>query len=326
MAFLTGQGMGPRAFEASATEEEVRTMIEILKEEGIIALSEEGHVECPGKDLHTTGNQLEDCKIYFNPQGHFWAPYLHCFHSSCRQKLQGCIHRMFYQAARRAALRGSGSVPFRTGKKHKTTSPSISPDEVKANYAWTLKEIEVDPDHNVDVPAHLHHRLLFRLFDPDDVLWVADELWQSGHPRFSGNFRCVSDLIADGASPGLYTCPNTFKEGSFSRSAEMLQTPKYLVVESDSLTHDESGAVFNWMKQQGHVLRAVIDTGNKSLHGWFDRPFEEAIPSLKRDLIHLGCDPKMFGLSQPCRLPGAIRPETKKFQRLIYFNHPNYTP
>jgi hypothetical protein len=325
MASLTGEDMGPLDFAAVATEEEARAMMEILKEEGIIALSEEGYVECPGKELHTTTNEPDNCRIFFNQRENFWAPFLYCFHRSCLQRLQDCNHRMCYQAARRAALRGGGSAPFRAGKKHKTTPSSINLDKVKAEFGWTLKEIEEHPEFRVDVPENLQHLLLFRLFEPDEVLWVADELWQSG-PGFRDHFRRISDLIADGANSGRYTCPSTFIEGACHRKKEMVQTPKYLVVESDSLTHDESGAVFNWMKQQGYVLRAVVDTGNKSLHGWFDRPSEEVIPSLKRDLIHLGCDPKMFGLSQPCRLPGVIRPETGKFQRLIYFNNPNYNP
>lgn len=322
---LKGEGIGPLDFAALATSDEASTMAEILNEEGIIVLSKDGHVECPAKALHTTGNRLEDCKIYFNPQNDFWAPYLHCFHESCHQRLQACNSRMYYQAARRAAGRGNGPVPAKASRNYKKPPSSVSLDEVKANCGWTLKEIEEHPEYRVDVPQHLQHLLLFCLYEPDDVLWVADELWQSG-PGHRGHFRYVSDLIADRANPGRYTCPSTFQEGAYRRKAEFVQTPKYLVVESDSLTHDESGAVFNWMKQAGHVLRAIVDTGNKSIHGWFERPAEDAIPSLRRDLIHLGCDPKMFCISQPCRLPGAIRPETRKFQRLIYFNHPNYTP
>ena len=49
-------------------------------------------------------------------------------------------------------------------------------------------------------------------------------------------------------------------------------------------------------------------------------PNPEVIPSLKQRLTALKCDPSMFGASQPCRLPGAIRKDTARYQRLIYFN------
>lgn len=33
----------------------------------------------------------------------------------------------------------------------------------------------------------------------------------------------------------------------------------------------------------------------------------------------IGCDPAMFRPVQASRLPGVIRPETGRYQRLIYF-------
>lgn len=92
---------------------------------------------------------------------------------------------------------------------------------------------------------------------------------------------------------------------------------RYLVVESDSLTKDQVGAIFRWLDQAVDLsLRAVVDTAGKSLHGWFEFPTPDALTELKIMLPALGCDSKMFGSSQPCRLPGGLR--NGHIQKLIY--------
>ena len=78
-------------------------------------------------------------------------------------------------------------------------------------------------------------------------------------------------------------------------------------------------AVFHWIRTKvGLPLRAIVDTAGKSLHGWFDYPPAAELDDLRIVLPELGCDPKMFGASQPCRMPGALR--DGKMQTLIFLN------
>ena len=86
---------------------------------------------------------------------------------------------------------------------------------------------------------------------------------------------------------------------------------------SDSLAKLEVLAVFNWMRAFAR-LRAVLDTGGKSLHGWFDFPAEQELRELRVILPALGCDPALFTASQPCRLPGARRGE--RWQCLLWLD------
>jgi hypothetical protein len=117
---------------------------------------------------------------------------------------------------------------------------------------------------------------------------------------------------------GNFTCGSAFKPGSFRRCNENLDGQRFLVIESDTLTKDEVGAVFAYLNRRLHFnLHAIIDTGGKSLHGWFDAPCNKVMEDrLKAVLTVFGCDPKLFTYSQPVRLPGAFR--DGKLQRLIW--------
>jgi len=79
------------------------------------------------------------------------------------------------------------------------------------------------------------------------------------------------------------------------------------------------GAVFRWLSVGcGLKLVAIVDTGGKSLHGWFE--FEEdLLTDLKLVLPAYQCDPKLFTPSQPVRLPGILRDGVVgRYQKLVY--------
>jgi hypothetical protein len=117
---------------------------------------------------------------------------------------------------------------------------------------------------------------------------------------------------------GNFTCGSSFKPGSYRRSNENLNAHGFLVVESDTLSKDHVGAIFAYLNRRLHFdLHCIIDTGGKSLHGWFATPNNPLIEArLKVLLTSLGCDPKLFNYSQPVRVPGAWR--KSKLQRLIW--------
>jgi hypothetical protein len=158
-------------------------------------------------------------------------------------------------------------------------------------------------------------RMLLELFTPGDVLWIGNVM-ESG-PGHGGNFRALCDWMALPGPPGPFTCPSVFKPGAYSRSKENVVSTPFLVVESDSLTKPEICAVFSWLRQFLH-LGAIVDTGARSLHGWFNYPVPPVMAELKTILPQLGCDPAMFKPSQPCRLPGFKR--GPGIQALVYLD------
>lgn len=299
-------------------------ILPLLEAEGIEVICHDNHlVDCPGQAFHTAPSAISDCKVFLNDVNGTLVPRLHCFHTSCREVLQECNLRLY-----RAALAGKLHVHQKHWKKSGGTIPnqiliarSIVPtvQELLAQYAWTFDDIINDARGKVNDPPQLHYIYILSLFKDHEVVWIGRDLYDTGGHGHVWRFRTVEDWCADYPSPGVFTCPSSFKPGVHSRSDANVLNRNFLVVESDELTRDQVGAVFRWMESQGHTLRAVVDTAGKSLHGWFDYPDPGCIPGLIQDLTALKCDPNMFRPSQPCRLPGALR--DGKYQRLIYFNN-----
>jgi hypothetical protein len=182
----------------------------------------------------------------------------------------------------------------------------------KNSKAQILSEYATDPaDLFEESPCRLlgppanDWGLLLGLFRPPDVVWIGN-VTDSGH-GYEQSFRPVSEWLPQPRPPGPFTCPSVFKPGAYSRSKENVVSTPFLVVESDLLTKPEICAVFSWLRQFLR-LRAIVDTGGRSLHGWFDYPQSTTVMGeLKIILPPLGCDPAMFKPSQPCRLPGVKR-------------------
>jgi len=160
-------------------------------------------------------------------------------------------------------------------------------------------------------------RTWLRLWPANCNVWIGD-VYSSGQPRHATHFRPITDWQKIGPVMGNFTCGASFKPGTFSRSNENIANLHYLVVESDTLAKDEIGAVFAYLNNRlRYNLHAIIDTGGKSLHGWFDVPPNKTLENrLKAGLTAFGCDPKLFTYSQPVRVPGAWR--NGKLQRIVW--------
>ena len=158
------------------------------------------------------------------------------------------------------------------------------------------------------------------LFPASDAVWIGRDKRDSGSPRHRQRFRTAQQWLRAPTCPGTFICPNAFRPGVHERFIEHVLAPRFLVLESDdALNRDQVGAVFRWIETSLNLrLRAVVDSGNKSLHGWFDYPSMGVFQKLRLWLPAMGCDPALFALNQPCRLPGAWRFETSRYQRLLY--------
>lgn len=285
-------------------------------------------VRCPGADSHTGKNCPRDCQL--NLEG---VPGLHCFHTSCREAVEYANHAL--RSAIGKVERGAGIAPplprkpspeelarrerkqllakarddARRWRKSIIDGVAPTPAELVASSPVPIPESPID-----------HWRLLLNaLFTPEDVVWIGDKC-DSGRSEHAARFRTVPAWLAETEARGPFTVPASFKPGAFSRSKANVANRRFLVIESDTLTKPQTLALFEWCRPF-MPLRAVVDTGGKSLHGWFeflhltgDR-FEE----LKIILPELGADPALFREAQPCRLPGWER-EPGRFQRLLYLD------
>jgi hypothetical protein len=95
----------------------------------------------------------------------------------------------------------------------------------------------------------------------------------------------------------------------------------YIVVEFDSLNSDKElnrtwGAAMLKYCATFIDLAMVVDSGNKSLHGWF-RNNEKVDSETRFFLRSIGADTKTMRPSQPVRLPGARR-ENGNIQSVLW--------
>jgi len=188
-------------------------------------------------------------------------------------------------------------------------------------FHWPVAEVLEDSPLAVsERDAEDQFRTWLKLWPACSTVWIGD-VYSSGKPEHRTHFRPVGEWYQIGPVMGNFTCGSSFKPGSFSRSNENLTGHRFMVVESDTLSKDEVGAVFAYLRRRlRYPLHGIIDTAGKSLHGWFDAPRSKMLENrLKAGLEEFGCDPKVFTYSQPVRVPGAFR--DGKLQKLVWLRH-----
>jgi hypothetical protein len=287
-----------------------------------------GLCQCPGEGRHQHGTGMRDCRVSLDG-----IATVHCFHRSCEEEVRAAnkeLRRRLWNDRWSLRLPGGGSIeglrsnrgPIGTGPVAVSGASGVEDwrerlPGILAAYAWSVEEMAASSPQRIDPSAWGQFGQWLGLWEDTDVVWIGD-VKDSGFPRHARHFRTAAAWRWVGPVAGNFTCGCAFARGSYARTKETAVARKYLVVESDELTKDEMGAVFRFMRERlGYPLAAVVDTGGKSLHGWFGAPRRpEAEAALKRCLTGLRCDPRMFSYTQPARVPGAHRGE--RLQRLIY--------
>jgi hypothetical protein len=304
-----------------------------------------GFCKCPGEAFHTSTNGKKDCRV--NVDG---APTAYCFHSSCAAAVAEANRRLRREVnASPWELRLPDGQVLRSGDVLQAGGLVVPREVVKARakaegreageqllleslraaaerfrpelfdfFRWPMGQIlEDSPLLVAERDADDQFRTWLKLWPACSTVWIGD-VYSSGKPEHRTHFRPISEWYQIGPVMGNYTCGSSFKPGSCRRSNENLNGHRFLVIESDSLTRDEVGAVFAYLRRRLHYdLHCIIDTAGKSLHAWFDAPRNKVFENrLKAGLQVFGCDPKVFTYSQPVRVPGAWR--DGKLQRLIW--------
>ena len=303
-----------------------------------------GFCRCPGESAHTSRTGAKDCRV--NVDG---APTIFCFHASCvsavaeankrlRRELGGSPWEITLPGGRVLrngdVLQGDGTVKTREAISGTRWNASLPDDrlvletvrvmaerfkpELFETFSWPFAQIVEDSPLQVSQrDAEDQFRTWLRLWPAHSTVWIGD-VYSSGQPAHRTHFRPLADWYQIGPVMGNFTCGAAFKPGTFSRSNENIEGQRFLVVESDSLTKDQIGAVFAYLNRRlCYNLHAIIDTAGKSLHGWFDAPRNKVVEDrLKAALTVFGCDPKLFTYSQPVRVPGAFR--EGKLQRIVW--------
>jgi len=280
-----------------------------------------GHIECPGYASHNAVSAERDCAVFIDR-----VPTIVCFHQSCAAEV-AAANKDLRKAIREAEANGNPatkpgviSAEQKAWIREKQRQQALrrraesSLPDILQKYAWTPEQARSESPVPIPEDPLKHWSLFLSLFQDADILWVGDT-YHSGDPSHVLHFNPIAEWKEFPVAPFQFTCPSTFKPGSYSRSNEKVLDRRYLVVESDTLQKAEILAVFKWL-QLNFKLRAIVDTAGKSLHGWFEYPTPEQLAELKIMLPAMGCDPALFKPSQPCRVPGAWR--INKIQSLVW--------
>ena len=284
-----------------------------------------GYCLCPGYEKHTTPESWRDCRV--NLDG---VPTVYCFHQRCADDVAAASRELRAEILRldesadghHFVIVGADDIDLqrrddqnrrtRLAREARTWLPRIL-----ATHSWPVNQIQAESPTPIPKLPEDHWRLHLSLFHPSDVVWIGLDVRDTGQRWHVYKFREVCDWLRSPSVPGSFTCPSTFKALTYSRQKKTVQDRRFLVVESDILDKNQMGAVLKWLASQA-TLRAVVDTGRKSLHGWFDFPPFEVFDRWKTVLPAIGCDRALFNPAQPCRLAGAARGAV--YQRLLWFN------
>jgi hypothetical protein len=304
-----------------------------------------GFCKCPGEALHTSHNGKKDCRVSVDG-----APTIFCFHASCAPAVAEANRRLRRElGASPWELRLPNGRSLRSGDVLQADGVVLPRELVRARaraegreageqlvletlraaaerfrvelfefFRWPVAQIlEESPLLVAERDAEEQFRTWLKLWPACSTVWIGD-VYSSGRPEHRAHFRPVAEWYQIGPVMGNYTCGSSFKPGCYSRSNENLDGHRFLVVESDTLSKDEVGAIFSYLRRRLHYrLHCIIDTAGKSLHAWFDAPRSKVFENrLKAGLEVFGCDPKVFTYSQPVRVPGAWR--EGRLQRLIW--------
>ena len=168
-----------------------------------------------------------------------------------------------------------------------------------------------------EVPPTAADALLL-LFDLDEWLHVGSEVWTQ--PQTVEQWAKLPDLGSKS-----FILPNPCVPHAPARTADYILCRRYVVHEMDGVdgwvpTHEEQAAILVRLARR-IPLRMVVDSGGKSLHGWFDvssRPIDEVNAFIDLSLL-LGGDKSALRPTQLVRLPQGTR-KGGATQRIIYYD------
>lgn len=200
-----------------------------------------------------------------------------------------------------------------------------------SKWAWCLEDVKedspLDPEEG-DCPR----AFLLTRFRPDRIVWTG-QVHDSGE-RHSDRWKTVWKWLHEPAENiGPMVTPSTWRPGTVSRRRENVASSPYLILDfdgpkgwkprdKDDLDRHiaESLAIVRWPKEDRQWnLAAIIDTGNKSLHAWFDHPGETIVNPTRPALDLLGIDKSLIGHPEhPARLPGQAHAKSGKTSRVLW--------
>jgi len=286
---------------------------ELLNLEIIWETETRGLLHCPGAHLHTKKTGPRDTVIHLDG-----VPTLYCFHESCAEIISDANHIL------RDNLTPMTPEELQEAKNKKRRHAEIAEAaKVVGNNLSRTEDFWPEIFENPIAPNESFERFL-SIWPDDSFIWLGD-VWDTGPIKGTGHFQLVD--FWKRSMPNLYanrfTTSSTFTFGAVDRIVSRVAATPFKVVEFDSLSQDiktnrRLGAARLKYLSKHLDLVMIVDSGNKSLHGWFrnNSNFDEEMEFFCK---RLGADTKTMRPAQPVRLPGARR-ENGKVQSILWIS------
>ena len=166
--------------------------------------------------------------------------------------------------------------------------------------------------------------LLRTLYTPEDFIFLGTQFDAKNPERVKSRDEWIRTIEAGGVEFPLF-CLNPVKpEGSTNANGELsfrtsgnIAKQIFALAENDKAPLRDQAAFWLKMIQKGFPVRALIFSGNKSLHSIFEADPED-LPDLKKVFLKLGFDGQTFDPARTARLPGHRRKDTGKFQSILF--------
>lgn len=238
----------------------------------------------------------------------------------------------------------------KTDRDGGTYTPEQQPEPIVHDGKATLQKLiaqgkisdeadlfELSPIRLWDEPKNDPALFLSTIFQADDLVWIGSQ-YDKGIP--GRTIRSVAAWIDHFRSGGatapfiiinpLSGKPAPTKSGGISyRGDGNVKSYRHCLIEFDTLGREDQ--IRFWSAAKLHI-RALIDTGGKSIHGWIDIQRQATVTTAEqwgkeikiryyeKILKPLTVDAACSNAARLSRLPGHFREEKKKYQRLLWLS------
>lgn len=270
-----------------------------------------GYFLCPMHEGHTTPTKEKHTICYLEG-----VPTFYCWHQTCREWIDDASSELrekldFRTDEQKAEDKMKSNINVRLRCDAIRLRGEF--DRIYREFAWDIL-------NNPLTVGDSYSRFL-SLWHWNDIIWIGD-VWDTGEKK-ANHFCSIENLSIRRIDfyHNRFTSGSTYKPGTTDRTQANVLATKYTIIEFDHLDVDpeknkrKGAALLNYLRP-AFDLRMVVDSGNKSVHGWFandTRMTDEA----KFFLRQLGADMNTMRKSQPVRLPGGRR-ENGRVQSVLY--------
>lgn len=219
------------------------------------------------------------------------------------------------------------------GKPREITLKSDFSEFVKdyenASYETICAELWEFSDFRPDYPTEENPgaeavELLRTLYAPKENIFIGGQFDAKNPERVKSRDEWVQSIESEGVKFPLICVNPVHPEGSANangetsfRTAANIVTHRYALAENDKANLHDQAAFWLKMIDRGFPVRAIIFSGNKSLHSIFETDPED-LPDLKKVFQKLGFDGQTFDPARTARLPGHQREDTGKYQSVLF--------